>query len=79
MFSWPPWRYEARHYCPQCHRSVPSEARIYYYCPRCYQTGKWVRVEIGHFRWMSLATWWKPWTWGDGFWLGLDSKPYEQG
>ena len=36
------------------------------YCPQCQRptTSFNVRLE----KWVSIATWYKPWTWGIGYW-----------
>lgn len=43
------------------HRSV---------CPQCGAPKSMWKVET--VRWKSTAVWYKPWTWGSGYWFGYE-------
>jgi predicted amidophosphoribosyltransferase len=64
------WHWHA--VCPRCGRHAPAldgtvETMIARACGECGlpASSAWSIVSK---RWVSEAIWWRPWTWGNGWW-----------
>ena len=83
MTTWPAWKFSSQPYCEEC-RTVysytgSSDVSCGCYCPVCHPGQKMV-IHTGAFRWICTAVWWKPWTWGTGWWQSkLNGEAYHHG
>ncbi|SDI55184.1 hypothetical protein SAMN05216272_111159 [Pseudomonas panipatensis] len=60
--------------CRECDAHCDSESHNSSFCnswpelSTCHNCGSTQSYYDSIERWVSLSTWWKPWTWRDGHW-----------